>query len=377
MVATVKKIFSLFLFLLCLSCCQQKSYYLGFLGSFSNDLIQWSVSARDGVELAMKEFNEAHPATRIELVQLNDLHNPVIAKEEVKRFQKIHNSFGLIGPLSSTVAIELRPTLNEYQLTTISPICNVDPLKEKDDYFFTLNTKLSTLVSDTFAMIAAESTVQTKIAVLFQNTNSSYFFTDYLQEAKKTFQEKGYENILYVPITENIIQRDKKNLDFIRQVEDFDPKIVVIIANETNTAYLAQFLRQSSTDISFFGVETALNQKLIEYGGSAVEGMKFSTTLNFSSSLPEISDFFLNYRKNFDRDATPYSYLSYQATKNMLNAGLKSNFHRKKIRSRLLLLKENVGGEEKEIFNQYGDRERPIIRILLTKGHFEIIDETL
>ncbi|MDO8477432.1 MAG: ABC transporter substrate-binding protein [Candidatus Rokubacteria bacterium] len=99
---------------------------LGFVFPFSGRLASYGESAGPGVELAVRQINEAGGiralgGAKLEVITADDRGDPKVASSEIERLVTREKISGLIGVFSSTQAVSLGMLADQYEIPFTSP----------------------------------------------------------------------------------------------------------------------------------------------------------------------------------------------------------------------------------------------------------------
>ena len=97
---------------------------IGADASLTGATANFGVNMRRGIEICMKEFNEAggYQGRQVEVIFLDDQVKPEIAVNNVTRFITQDKVIGVLGPVNSGNALAFRPKVEEAEIPTIVPI---------------------------------------------------------------------------------------------------------------------------------------------------------------------------------------------------------------------------------------------------------------
>jgi branched-chain amino acid transport system substrate-binding protein len=97
---------------------------IGADASLTGATANFGVNMRRGIEICMKEFNEAggYQGRMVEVIFLDDQVKPEIAVNNITRFITQDKVIGVLGPVNSGNALAFRPKVEEAEIPTIVPI---------------------------------------------------------------------------------------------------------------------------------------------------------------------------------------------------------------------------------------------------------------
>ena len=92
--------------------------------SLTGATANFGVNMRRGVEICLKEFNEAggYQGRQVEIIFLDDQVKPEIAVNNITRFITQDKVIGILGPVNSGNGLAFRPKVEEAEIPTIVPI---------------------------------------------------------------------------------------------------------------------------------------------------------------------------------------------------------------------------------------------------------------
>ncbi|HBD96026.1 MAG TPA: hypothetical protein DDY71_12925 [Spirochaetia bacterium] len=360
-----KFLFTLLVSTLLFSC--KRNHNLGLIITSSDIFLSFGISARNATELSVENFNQHSNKNKIIIQQTDDQKNHENAIDFIKHSDQNNKLFGIIGPLSSSVAKGSLDTINYYKIPTIAPLTNIEFLKNKDDYLFTMNTKITTTALETANLIIKENKQNDNFIIIYNDSNSHYF-KEFLDIIYKSLTTNYYNNVFTITVQNN---PDNNYTEIIKKAMSLNPSAALIIDDDLNSAIIAQTLKLQNKQIKLYGTEFAITSRIIANGGSAVDNMKFVTSISYDPSLKEVSEFIYAYNRKYNYMPDATAYLTFISTNALLTAFSNANFDKSKLKKELLLLKK----ENKLLFNEYGDSEKKPIKLVISKGKFITINE--
>ena len=271
------------------ACESDKPIVIGVLGTFSGKSSSFGLGNRNGVMLAVEEQNRRGGirGRRIRLVVEDDGGRVDIAK---KAFVEVlaEKPVAIIGPISSTMTLFLKPYADNSKLVMISPTATSTLLSDTDDYLFRV-------CSDSSAMAAkmAEYLRQrvTRVAVIY-NLDNRAFSEDWFLHFSNKFTELGGELV-----TASTFNADEQSqyFQYTGELMKANPEAVLIIGPAPDTAMFAQQIRKFDKDIIIAGADGAASRHLIELGNNAVERLLVAQPINHNDT----SESFVKFRQAY------------------------------------------------------------------------------
>jgi len=357
---------------LCLAltaCGEEPSLKIGFVGGLTGRVADLGVAGRDGVIYAVEEKNQAGgiAGRTIELVTRDDQQDIDSAKQAVEDLIG-EEVVAIIGPMTSSIAVAIKPVIDASQLVMISPTVKTDHLSAQDDFFLRVTTPLSSN-----AVKLAEQAVNTlhlqKFAVIYDTSNRAFTETWY-NYFKTALQERGGE----------IVAKEEFNSDpavhfmpIAERIMASGPEGVLMISNAIDTALLAQQFDKLGARVPLFSSEWAFTSDLLSFGGRAVEGMSSYHSFNANSETRDYLAFKELFIKRFGYAPAFASVLAYDAA-SFLFAGLESNPGKEGLKRSLLEISSYQGLQSQFKVDRFGDVERRLFLTVVDGGQFKVID---
>lgn len=345
---------------------------IGYSGQLTGYQAEMGIQERNGAVLAVEEINEAGGVAGRPLVLLvrDDLGTPegaqsadsdLIAKGVV----------AIIGHPTSGQTIEGLKVTKPAGILMISPTASTLELSGKDDLFFRL-IPTSSERADAFARHIYERRNLTRLAIIYDTDNTAYSLP-YRDALATKFCAIGGD------ITGEINFSSSRQPDFspmIPRLRDTGADGLFIIANDYDTALIAQHARIQGWDVPLFTSGWAQTETLLASGGNAVEGMEIEQAFQMDSQDPDFILFENNYRERFGRGPSFPAVFSYEAVKVLATALEKTNGETTGLTEALLDTQEFAGIIDSFSFDKYGDVIRPYYMSSIHNGeykNFEII----
>jgi branched-chain amino acid transport system substrate-binding protein len=295
---------------------------------------------------------------RIEMVTRDDKQDEKQYGQAIAELVE-ENVVGIVGPMTSAMAMVMVPVINMHGIPTISPTVSTDLLADKDDYFFRIIPNVSDAVKTT-AKYAYHQKKYRKLFVVYDQSNRGYT-EPWLQNLKihyEEFADGEVESMGYI---------SKSGYDFLglaKVIAQKEMDCLVILANGLDTALISQQLAKLGENIPILACQWSLSGELIEFGGSAVEGIELFHSYDPNSEKPGSVDFNLKFQKRFGYHAGFASAYGYNAM-NILLGALKEGTSAQQVKKNLLSGSPYKGVQREIIFNKYGDalREYSLLRI--------------
>lgn len=319
---------------------------IGFLGGFTGRLSDLAIDGRNGAQLAIETLN-AQGEQRYELNVIDNQHDVSTSRAVVDAAAQDGDAFA-IGPMTSSLAIEMAKEANLRQFVLITPTANSDALSGQDDYLFRVITAAGPgaqqLADATFARGFR------KAAVLMEWHNRIYS-EDFGVAFGRRFEALGGDAIHYAHFQSDAMP------DFAAvaaEVLSTHPKLVLMVCGAVDASIAAQQLRRLDPGVQIALASWAANVQLLQMGGRAVEGAIVLQALDLDSKVPAYVDFRGRYVKRFGVEPGQSAVYSYEAA--MIGAeGLKKRAPGQSLRDVLRVPATWPGLQEPVMLDRFGD----------------------
>lgn len=351
------------------ACSEEPPLKIGFVGGITGRVADLGVAGRDAALLAVEEQNRAGGINgrKIELIVKDDRQDAKIAKQVVKELIE-EQVVAIVGPMTSSMAINVQPLANAHRTVMVSPTAKTDQLSGQDDFFLRVTAQLSENAR-LMARHAVHERDLKRFAVVYDQSNLAFTETwmKYFQEALSSeggqvvFAE-GFgsgENPRFLPLAKRLLNANADGILFL--------------SNAIDTALLAQQIRKLESDVSLFCSEWAFTVDLLSFGGRSVEGMTSFHTFNASSQAPVYLLFKEKFQKRFGYAPSFATALTYDAV-SFLFAGLKKQADAASLKTTLIQLQTFPGLQSSIAVDSFGDVKRKLFITVVEEGQFKVVE---
>jgi branched-chain amino acid transport system substrate-binding protein len=350
----------LVVFVMVTSCSTSEPVKIGFIAGLTGRVASLGTAGRDGALLAVEEANTQGGINgrKIEMITRDDKQNEEKCKLAITELVA-EDVVGIIGPMTSAMALDIVPVINEHAIPTISPTVSTGLLAGIDDYFF----RIIPVSSDAAVMTAAYAYNEKnyrKLLVVYDISNSGYT-SPWFEKLKTHFEKFDSGKV------ESLSYTSESGYDFLeiaRKISEMDMDCLVILANSLDIALLSQQLAKLQIKTPILASEWSLTDELIEFGGEAVEGIELFHSFDPNSKKQSYLDFNLKFQKRFGYVADFASAYGYNAMKILIGSLKKSN-SADQVRKTIVNDSPYQGVQHEVRFNDYGDaiREYSLLKI--------------
>ena len=334
------------------ACSPQEPLRIGFLGGLSGYVADLGEAGRNGAQIAIEETNQAGGINGrpVELIVRDDGQKPEKAIAAVNDLVAARVE-AIVGPMTSAMAEVVQPLAGRAGVVLVSPTVTARN-------FFGLNDHLFLIMSSTLdeAVLSANyhfTQSGARRVVAIHDTRNRSFTESWLRDFMAEFQERGGD---VVPIAfESGPAVDTRAV--IREALAKRPDAIVLISNAFDAARFAQQVRDSDSKTLLFATQWASTDRLIEFGGKAVEGMVLHNYFDRDSKAPRLQQLRQKYVEHFQRDPDFAVVAAYDATKAVLE-GLARRTAGQSLADALLTRGPFTGAEGAISFDSNGDSRR-------------------
>ena len=370
-ILTKKQLFILLiiLFFILPGCEKKQPIKVGFVGCLTGHLADIGIAGRNAVILAVDEINNngGIKGRPVELIIRDDMNNPAKAVQVDNELIKL-NVAAILGHMTSSMSMKALPVIQKNRIVMVSPTSTTNKLSQKDDFFFRI-TSSDKVQSDILAEYAYNKLGLRSISCIYDLSNK--VFANGLQKNFQAAFEKMGGVQSYILTFTSGTKISYKNL--AKKLIESKPDGILIIAGALNTAMICQQIRKINSEISLISSGWAGSSELIQYGGSAVEGIVFPQVFNKESKTSQYLEFKKKYMEQFGKEPNFASVCSYEAARFLFSAMSKAE-NLKNLKSQMLKQGIFQGLQGNIELDSYGDAKRSQFIITVNNGHFFILE---
>ncbi len=355
--------------LLWAGCKEPAPIRVGFAGCLTGRLSDLGVSGRNGVMLAVAERNDngGIDGRRIELIVKNDRHEPEAAIR-VDRELIAAGVTAIIGHMTSSMSMAVMPVINEARLPMISPTTSTNQLADIDDYFFRVMPP-NRHESNHLADYARDDLGLDTIALVYDLSNPVYT-KGWQRNFTARFTDRGGTVVFSETFTSG---SDAPYLALIQQLLGADPAGLVVIGGAIDTAMICQQLRKLGANLPIIAAGWSRTMDLIRHGGSAVEGIVYSSIFDRNSRLPSNLAFMDRYQQRFGGQPDFAAACAYEAGQLLFKA-LENSTAASDLKAAILSVGTLQGVQGLIRIDPYGDADRRRFLVSVRNGRFTLLE---
>ncbi len=297
--------------------CQNKSdkIVVGNFGSMTGAEATFGISTRDGIILAVEEWNKAGGVLgkQIELKAYDNQGKPEEARLSVDKLITVDNVVAVLGEVASTRSLAGAPVAQQNKVPMISPSSTNPAVTQKGDYIFRV-CFIDPFQGEVMAKFAFNNLGLKKAGIL-RDSKSDYSMglANYFI---KTFTALGGE----IVGDEKFVSGD---VDFKAQLTNLkskNPQFLYIPGYYTEVGLIARQAREQGLKVPLMGGDGWDSDKLTEIGGESVDGSYFSNHYTQEDPRPEVQNFIKNYQARFGTKPDALAASGYDAARILFEA---------------------------------------------------------
>lgn len=294
---------------------------LGAIAPLTGSAATFGISSRNGTQMAVDEFNVAGGATidgiptTVNVIVEDDTGSPEVGASAAQKLISQDKIIGLIGAVTSKVTLAVAPIMQEAGIPTITGTSTNVQVTQVGDYIFRgcfidpfQGTVMANYVWNTAKLKTA--------AVLYDNGND--YNMGLAENFRSSFEALGGKIVAFEAFTD-----EEKTMDYKSQLTSIkatNPDFLYLPNYYGATALILRQAREIGLDVPAGGGDGWDSPKLVEVGGTAVEGGVFSNHFSKDDPRPEVQSFVAAYRAKFGVDPDALATLNYDATSLFLKA---------------------------------------------------------
>ena len=354
----------LLLFGLLSACSPQEPLRIGFVGGLSGYVADLGEAGRNGAQIAIEEANRAGgiKGRPVELIVRDDAQQPEMAIAAVNELVA-RNVEAIIGPMTSAMAEVVLPLAERAGVALVSPTVTARNFFGLDDHFFLIMSSTAEEATRSAEYHFTQSGVR-RVVAIYDNRNRAYT-ESWLRDFMVEFQERGGE---VMPIAFGSAPAIDSGA-IVREALGKRPDAILLITNAFDAARFAQKVRDSNSSVLMFAPQWASTERLIEFGGKAVDGMVLHNHFDHGSQAPEFLRLRQIYVERFQREPDFAVVAAYDATKAVLEA-LARRQAEQSLAEALLTRGPFIGAGDGLSFDRNGDSRRPSHITVVRDGQF-------
>ncbi|HYB21690.1 MAG TPA: ABC transporter substrate-binding protein [Thermodesulfobacteriota bacterium] len=322
----------------------QDAIRIGFFAPITGPAAADGASAKNAVESAVKEVNEAGGirGKKIELIVYDDRLNP---QEAVAIATKLIEKDKVAGVVSGAYSGPTRVAAPIFQKAGMPMVAGyaVHPdvtwdakAKKPNDYIFR-NGFLAEIEGAAVAEFAVKNLKAKRISLIFMDND----FGRAISSGFADQAEKMGATILIRQMYKFPGEKDFR--PFLTRIKEGNPDLIFAAGYYNEGASIVRQAKELEIKSRILGEEGFDSPKFLEIAGPAAEGVIIATNLDRDDPRPVVQNFLKNYRQAYGEDADMVGASSYDAFMILINAIKESGTDPKAIQKALATTKDYNG----------------------------------
>lgn len=365
--------FAILFSVLSLIACNKKNadtIVIGNYGSLTGTEATFGLSTRDGIQLAIDEFNQAGGLNgkKIELKVYDNQGKPEEARLSVEKLINVDGVVALLGEVASTRSLAAAPVAQQYKVPMISPSSTNPEVTKKGDYIF------RTCFIDPF-----QGQVMAKFALMTLKLKNGAILRD-----NKSDYSMGLADYFTKTLTENggKIVADEKyasgDSDFKAQLTSLKEKkadFIFIPGYYTEVGLIARQARELGIKVPLLGGDGWDSPKLTEIGGEALKDSYFSNHYTAEDPRPEVQEFITKYKAKYNTVPDGLAAAGYDSAQ-VLIAAMKvaKSLKGEDLRSAIAATKDHRGVTGSITINEQRDAVKSAVVLKVDGNNFKFVE---
>jgi branched-chain amino acid transport system substrate-binding protein len=346
----------------------QDTIKIGFFAPITGPAAADGASAKNAVELGLKEVNDAGgiKAKKVELMIYDDRLNP---QEAVAIANKLIEKDKVVGVVSGAYSGPTRVTAPIYQKAgipmvagyAVHPDVTWDPIEKRPNDFCFRNGFLGEIEGAAAAEFAVKNLKAKRISLIFMDN-------DFGRAISSGFADRA-EKLGATILTKQMYKfpGEKDFRPFLTRIKEGNPDVIFAAGYYNEAASIVRQSKELGIKSQILGEEGFDSPKFLEISGPAAEGVVIATNLDRDDPRPLVQNFLRNYRKTYNEDADMVGASSYDAFMILVKAIEKAGTEPKAIQKALLGTKDYNGLTGKISRFVQGEVVKPV-QIQVVKG---------
>ena len=349
----------------------QDTIRIGFFAPITGPAAADGASAKNAVELGVKELNDAGGigGKKIDLIVYDDRLNP---QEAVAIANKLIEKDKVVGVVSGAYSGPTRVTAPIFQKAgmpmvagyAVHPDVTWDPKEKKPNDFCFRNGFLGEIEGAAAAEYAVKNMKAQSVALIFMDNDFGRAISAGFAERAEKLGAKVLTKQMYK------FPGEKDFRPFLTRIKESNPDLIFAAGYYGEAAAIVRQAKELGITSKIMGEEGFDSPKFIEIAGPAAEGVVIATNLDRDDPRPVVQNFLKNYHSAYKEDADMVGASSYDALMILVNAIKKSGTDAKAIQKALLETKDYNGLTGKISRFVQGEVVKPVQIQVVKDGKF-------
>jgi len=357
----------------------QDTIKIGFFAPITGPAAADGMSAKNAVELALKEVNEAGGihGKKVDLIVYDDR---LKAEEAVAIANRLIERDKVVGVVSGSYSGPTRVVAPIFQKAgmpmvagyAVHPDVTWNPNTKTPNDFIFRNGFLGEVEGAAAAEFAVKDLKAERMSIISMDN-------DFGRSISAGFAERA-ENLGATILTKQMYKfpGEKDFRPYLTTIKEGNPDVIFAAGYYNEAASIVRQAKELGIKSQILGEEGFDSPKFLEIAGDAAEGVIIATNLNRDDPRPVVQNFLKNYRSAYGHDADMVGASSYDAFMILVDAVKKAGTDPKAIQKALLETKDYDGLTGKISRFAQGEVVKPVQIQIVKEGRFRrkaIIDD--
>ncbi|MBM7113274.1 ABC transporter substrate-binding protein [Archangium primigenium] len=286
------------------------SLLLGVVTSLTGAQATFGVSTRNGVEMAIKEANEAGgvKGKKLSVRVFDDQSKPEEAAQSVTRLITQDKVLVILGDVASSNSLAMAEKAQAAGVPMITPASTNPAVTQKGDFIFRV-CFIDPFQGFVMAKFARENLKLDRVAILQDNKSAYSIGLTEVFTAK--FKEMGGTLLA----TESYSQGDTDFRAQLTSIKKLKPQGIYVPGYYNDVGIIARQARELGLTVPMMGGDGWDSEKLFELAGDTLDGSYFSNHYSPQNPDPRVKNFIANYKAAYKSVPDALAALGYDAAR--------------------------------------------------------------
>jgi len=342
---------------------------IGFIGGLSGRVADLGEAGRNGFQFAVEQANATGgvQGRHVEILVKDDAQDPAQAMRATEELVAA-KVVAIIGPMTSAMAEPVLAVAGKAGIPVVSPTVTTTQLTGKDDYFLRVSADTHGYAARSANYHFDQGKVR-RVAAVFDTRNRAYS-ESWLADFRKAFTARGGEMSAEIEFASG---DDVDYAGLVGRLLASSPDALLFVAGALDTARFAQAAQQAHAEQTLIGVEWSATERLIEFGGKAVDNLYVAQFFDRNDGSDEYRRFRASYLARFQRPPGFPAVAAYDATKAVFDAMWRARSSTP-VKQALLETGPFAGAQGPIVFDRFGDSERRSFITVIRDGRFIVLE---
>lgn len=239
---------------------------IGAILPLTGDAAAWGAQARDGIDLAVEQFNSNHNDVQVSVDYQDTKANPTEAVSAVNYLIRNKGVPAIIGGMTSATTLAAAPVCKRREVVLLSPVASSPLLTEAGEYFYRI------WPPDVFE---AGFTANWLVENGYDSLGVAYLNDDFGVPLKNAFREQFEAEGGTVLFEEGYTKDIGDFRPIALKVGEANPDAVYLASHYNDAAQLARRFVEQGIEAQMVGTNDLMNDEFLQQAGSAAEGIHF------------------------------------------------------------------------------------------------------